>query len=266
MAKTWYDPHALRDVNDQDKELYEKILAYRKPYFMRYIYPQLSKDYVTHNKKNNRNAIRKLGISLNELLDKPHNKLSKEETAFINDYYKNLPVGMNGCVMNKICYIFEDRFDSVADRRINVDFDHNVLKSDAEYSSYEYKSVEKLYKEYKEKIKSYTVHLQYEHEDRFDVKNKTVQINEEFLEECASVCPNKYALCNIVLDMAYNTESGKAFAWGMCGDVIIENLMNRYGHKLTFPVINDDGDIHYCGNNYELITVDLEDEFESLDE
>ena len=94
-----------------------------------------------------------------------------------------------------------------------------------------------------------------------DGKAISAQIKDEFLEECLKACPNEEALCNIVLDVCYNSNSGKLFAWEMCGDVIINNLMNRYGHRISFPVANDEGEIEYAGSRYELITLDLEDDF-----
>ena len=260
MAKAWYDFYALKDVPEPDAELYKNILAYRKPYFMRYIYAQLSKDYSKYEKTCNRNAKRRFGKDLKELLNCDRSSLSDDEFEFVERYYKDLPLGIGPCVMNKICYSFEDRFDSVKARRLNNSFDYQVLKSaDATYSQYEYNQVKKLYLEYRTRIQNYVIHLQYEREDNFERAVKIKQINEEFMAECNSICPNEDALCNIVLDITYNTEAGKMFAWSMCGDIIIKNLMDRFGHKLSFPVANDDGDIQYSGHNFELMTIDLEE-------
>lgn len=228
---------------------------------MRYIYPQMSRDYSHNDKKQDRNAMIRFGKTLKELLDSDYDKLNTEEQEFVDDYKATLPLGRNRCVMNQICYLFEDKFDSAVNRRLEEDFDYTVLKSESEdagYSDYEYYSVSKIYEEYKTKIKNYTVHLQYEREDKYDVKSKINQINSEFLEECSKICPNENALCNIVLDLTYNTSSGKMFAWAMCGDIIVRNLLEKFDHKISFPVLNDDGDIYYCGNNFELLTLVLE--------
>ena len=216
-------------------------------------------EYIAYNKKSNRNVMRLFGISLHDLLSQSEDMLTESQQDFVDNYQRHLPLGRGGCVMNRICYTFEDKFDSVKHRRIDGDFDYSVLKSDAEYSMYEYNRVEKIYHDYKQKMKGYVSHLQYEREDKFDVKSKVNQINDEFLEECSKVCPNEDSLCNIVLDIVYNTAAGKMFAWAMCGNVIVRNLTNRFGNTISFPVRNDEGDIYYGGLRFELMTIDLED-------
>lgn len=47
MPREWYDPHYLSGIEDPVKrKLYSNILAFRKPYFMRYIYPALSRKFI----------------------------------------------------------------------------------------------------------------------------------------------------------------------------------------------------------------------------
>lgn len=260
MQKSWYDFHALGDIGGEQQDLYRNILAYRKPYFMRYIYTQLSKDYSQFIKKCERNVPVLFKKSLLDLLECDPDDLSDDEREFVNYYYKELPLGRGDCVMNKICYAFEDRFDSVKRRRLDKPFDYEILKSDASYTQYEFRKIKEIYEEYRSRMENYKVHLQYEREDSFDKKEKIRQINKEFIEECTKYCPNKYSLCNIVLDLTYNSKAGKMFAWEISGDVIIENLMCRFGHQISFPVANDDGDISYCGSNYELATLNLEEQ------
>lgn len=259
MPRTWYDPHSISEVPEEKKKLYSDILAYRKPYFMRYIYPQLSKDYSADNKKYDRNASLDLKISLNELLAKDRSEMTEKEIEFVDDYNSMSLLGRSECVMNKICYLFENKFDSVQQRRLDTDFDYSILKSDATYTKYEYQEVNKLYLGYRTTVQNYMVHLQYEREDSYDVGIKMDQISDEFLAECTKICPNEKALCNIVLDIVYKTNAGKLFAWKMCGDIIVRNLREKFGNNISFPVLNDDGDIQYCGRNYELITITLED-------
>ena len=259
MQKSWYDFYALKDMDEDKARFYRSILAYRKPYFMRYIYPQISKDYTRFIKKCERSADVKFNKNLSDLLEADYESLSDNEKQFVDYYHRELPLGRGLCVMNKICYAFENRFDSVKDRRLNNKFDYSILKSNAEYSQYEYECIKKLWAEYRSTIQSYVVRLQYEKEDSFDKKVKIMQINEEFITECSKVCPNEDSLCDIVLDLTYNSKYGKSFAWAMCGDVIVRNLMKRFGKKISFPVANDDGDISFAGSNYELMTLVLED-------
>ena len=48
MPRYWHDRHVVGRMEDgDDKEFQRRIVADRKPYFMRYIYPDLMKEYNT---------------------------------------------------------------------------------------------------------------------------------------------------------------------------------------------------------------------------
>jgi hypothetical protein len=48
----------------------------------------------------------------------------------------------------------------------------------------------------------------------------------------------------------------------MCGDDIIDNLLAKHNHRISYPAIDPDGDIHYCGETYTLMTkeIDIDDD------
>ena len=81
----------------------------------------------------------------------------------------------------------------------------------------------------------------------------------EFRKESEAVCPNQYALCNIVLDITYTRSTTKKFAWAMCGDVIVENLFKANNYKIEYPALSDKGTFYYAGNKYELRQLELEE-------
>ena len=81
---------------------------------------------------------------------------------------------------------------------------------------------------------------------------------EQFRRECSEVCTNEDMLCDIVLDMCYEAERAKQFAWDICGDKIIENLLNQNGRKIKFPEqVCGDGDFEYCGMQFKMITKEI---------
>lgn len=41
----------------------------------------------------------------------------------------------------------------------------------------------------------------------------------------------------------------------MCGTQIIENLLNKNGRKLSFPVSDDNGDIEFGGQRFSMSTI-----------
>lgn len=257
MPKAWYDRHAINDVDGDQKELYSKIVAERKPYFMRYIYPAISKEYSTYCKKANRNALKNFGRTLDELLGA--DDLSEEELSFLATYKAYLPLGAGDCVMNNICRMFEDRFDSVKMRRTEAPFDYTVMKSGTPYKPSEYKAIKQLYAEYNARLKNFTVFQKYEKEDEYEFVAKLTMLNDEFIRKCAEICPNDKARCDLILDMTYRSNLSKSFAWEMCGDIIIKNLMDKFGRKLSFPAKDDNGDIYFGGKRFKMVTVALED-------
>ena len=82
-----------------------------------------------------------------------------------------------------------------------------------------------------------------------------------FRSRCEIICPNEDELCNIVVDLAYQTEGTKSFAWDICGDVILKNLLIRKNNTIHYPVITDnDGDFEYCGKNFTMYERKITDE------
>ena len=58
MPRTWHDRHAANKIEDDElREFYRSIVADKKPYFMRYIYPALMKQYNQYIKNTNRNCL-----------------------------------------------------------------------------------------------------------------------------------------------------------------------------------------------------------------
>lgn len=259
MPRTWHDRRAVNRIEDDDtKDFYRKIVADRKPYFMRYIYPSLMKQYNTYIKNTNRNALREFQLTIPELQAIPYNELTERQRDFLQYYYYRLPVGIGDCVMNKICRRFEEEFDGYIGRHnTNFKFDYTIMKSDAEYTQAQYNAIKKLYDEYNKRLQSYTVFADYERVDEFDSISELSVMNEEFRKECNIICPNSSALCNIILDICYTKSSTKRFAWSMCGVDIIHNLLKKHNNIISFPTYDEEGDIEYCGEKFSLKTLKI---------
>lgn len=257
MPKTWHDRHAANRIEDeQEKELYRNIVADKKPYFMRYIYPALMKQYNTYIKNTSRNSLREFQMTVLELKALPSDKLTDRQKEFLTYYDMSMPVGVSDCVMNKICRRFEEEFDGhVGKHNAATKFDYSVMKSDAEYSEAQMRSVRKLYNEYNRRVRSYMLFADYDRVDSIDAMAELIRMNEEFREACDRACPNEEALCNIVLDICYARSSTKKFAWEMCGDTIIQNLLDKHSGIMSFPSLYEDGEILYGGQRYTLRSV-----------
>ena len=255
MPKSWHDHHAASTIEDPEKrKFYSRIVADKKPYFMRLVYPDLMRQYNTYIKNTNKNALREFRMTMDELLTIPEEKQTERQSEFIYYYHNRMPVGMGDCVMNKICRRFEEEFDGYLGRHNKeVSFDYTIMKSSAEYTTAQLTAIQRLYDEFNKRMKSYAIFASYERVDEYDSFFKMQEIQNEFLEQCVKVCPNRETLCNIVLDICYRKHTSKKFAWDMCGHEIIENLLANRGGVIKFPVRDEEGDIVYCRKRFSFV-------------
>lgn len=263
MPEEWYSrrSNVIRD-GDSDETIQKKnfdmsIVADRKPYFMIYVYPHLKKEYDTYTKNADFKSTVMFGMHLEELASKQ--TLTKDEKEFI-DYYKALmPVGINPCVVNRISWIFQNEFNGYL-KRINSasSFDYNILKSDTEYSQKNYNEIKRLFKEYLAKVDEFRKKSSVERID--DAQSERRNLVEIFKKECELICTNEDELCNIVLDICYKSESSKQFAWDICGNIFIKNLLKRNNYSLSYPEINNDGEFNYMGYWFTMVNVIIDKE------
>lgn len=261
MDKRWYDRHAVNAMEDgEQKSLYKKIVAMRKPYFMTYIYPALARQYKTHIKNTSSSCIREFRLTIDQLLDTPYADLTDRQKEFLYYYEKNMPIGNNPCVMNKICHKFEEAFDKAVSRKSNNgSFDYSIMKSGSPYTKSQYYEINALYNEYNKSLNSYSVITSYERIDKEDSLASLRMLNEEFNTACHHICTNDLSLCDILLDICYSKEATKRFAWGLCGETIITNLLLNNDNKISFPTQDENGDVAFHGKRFSVNTLQIGD-------
>lgn len=260
MPREWHDRHAANKIENQEvRDFYRRIVADKKPYFMRYIYPALMKQYNTYIKNTNRNALREFQMTVDELYQMPVDVLTERQREFLKYFEYKMPVGTSNCVMNKICKLFEKEFDGYI-RKYNsaVDFDYTIMRSNIGYAPKQYSLIKKMYEDYNKRLVSYTIFADYERVDEYDSSATLSIMNEEFRKECIKICPNKYALCDIILDICYAKNSTKRFAWSMCGSEIIHNLLKKNNNRISYPIKDEDGEIEFGGNKFSARNIIIE--------
>lgn len=259
MPKEWYaySPNKITDEDSpevvEQKEFNLRIMADKKPYFFNYVYPSLMKDYTDYIKREQTRCLRLYGQTIEELRCKPYK--TEEEVEFLYYYDLLLPSDISPCIMNKITWIIENEFNGCAKqlKAVHGAFDHNILKGeDPTYSKTTYKRVEKVYKEYLDKVRRYEAQkgkIRLTRQERHDKRQMFV---ESFVEEATSLCVNEQELCNIVLDMCYTKEGSKQFVWDICGKTIVQNLMKRKNGVASYPEMCEDGDIEFKGFKFKM--------------
>jgi len=255
MPRSWHDRHAVNKIDDDEqRELYRSIVASRKPYFMMYIYPSLMKEYNTYIKNTNMNALREFGLNVAELESLPQEELTDRQAEFLKFYNYRMPVGTGDCVMNKICRRFEHEFDGYIGRHNKTtNFDYHIMYGNTSYPARQRIAIQHLYDDYNKRVKSYAIFSKYERVSDFESASMLQVMNDEFRKECDLICPDRDALCDIILDICYKNNSTKRFAWNMCGREIINNLLDNNDYEYKYPALDPDGDILYGGERFSIM-------------
>ena len=252
MPKTWYDRHSIGQIRDSDmRAFYRNVVADKKPYFMRYIYQDLMKQYNSYIKNTNKNALREFNMSIDQLKEISYADLSDRQKEFLFYYDIKMPVSVGNCVMNRICRRFEEEFDGFVGRSSKEsNFDYEIMKSNTDYSKSMYYNIRKIYEDFNAKVQQYTIFYSYEQKDYDEGKTAFENMKRQFYIDCFSACPSDDQLCNILLDLCYTKSRTKKFAWSMCSGNIINNLLNKRKNIIEYPTLCPDGDIVYCGQRY----------------
>ena len=256
MPKYWYDKSSCNklpsDTDEQKhfKELCLRIVAENKPYFMKYVYPDLMAKYNKYLKDTNSKCIREFKMSMIDLMNKPNKTIPEKD--FIEYYKKLMPVGDNPCTINRIAWLFENTFKSyISEFSKTREFDYSILKSGVEYSKNDYQKIAKLKSEYDDSVKYYQ---QLANKQRLDKDEVTVNRNMmllKFKSKCEEICPNEKELCDIIIDLCYSSSKSKQFAWDICGEVIIDNLLNKNDHMINYPIlVKSDGEFEFGGEQF----------------
>lgn len=256
IPKYWYDKSACNklpsDTEEQRqyKELCLRIVAENKPYFMKYVYPDLMAKYNKYLKDTNSKCIREFKMSMVNLIQKPNKTIPEKE--FIEYYKKLMPVGDNPCTINRIAWLFEDTFKSYLSKYAKTsEFDYSILKSGVEYSKNDYQKIAKIKSEYDDSVKYYQQLANKQRLDKDEVTVNRSMMLLKFKSKCEEICPNEKELCDIIVDLCYSSSKSKQFAWDICGEVIIDNLLDKNDHIINYPVlVKSDGDFEFGGEQF----------------
>lgn len=268
VLKEWYDYKVNKITpNDTPEQIAEKrfnlsILANKKPYFFIYNYDKLKREFMEYYKPNNQVCRVKYGVEIHELYKK-ENKTEKE-LEFIRNYEFSSPVNVKPCLCNKIAWMVEEHFRDVSLLYKSEPFDCELLKNpNVQYSTNLFNKVKKLKEEYDKVVKKSIITQQKDYNDTtYDIEDRKVMLHERFSDECNKLCCDEEVLCNIIVDLCYNSNKSKQFAWTLCGDIMIRNLLRNRGSSLYFPVQSEDGDFSYKGLTFKMEVVEIETDSE----
>lgn len=257
MPNYWYDYHKnIPKESDSEAEIGRKlfnksICADRKPYFMNYIYPEQMSKYKEYIKNTNQKCVMTYRMSIEELKRK-QNK-TKDEQEFLEWFEKMMPVSHSPSVMNRLCKMVESEFNGyVTSIKKRSSFNYEILKCGVVYSKSDYSRIKNIYDEYIKNLSEIQKRKNTVRSDSNEIEKNIIEFNQKFKRDCTLICSNKYELCDIILDICYNSSYSKHFAWQICGDVIISNLLKRNNNTITFLYKDDNGSIFFGGNRFAI--------------
>ncbi len=266
MPKYWYDRAACNNLPEDTikqkhfKELCLRTVADNKPYFMKYVYPDLMTKWNKYIRDTNSKCIREFRMPLDDLIKKAEK--TEREMEFISYYNELKPVGDKPCTINKICWLFEDTFrDFVPKHTKTKSFDYSILKSTIKYSKKDYVQIAKIKSQYDDDVRYYQQMANKQRLNKEDVAINRNMMMLKFRSKCEEICPNENELCDIIIDLCYSSNKSKQFAWDICGETLINNLLVRNNHTINYPMhTNSNGEFEFGGENFIMLKKQLKED------
>jgi len=233
-----------------------RIVADKKPYFFIYRYKHTMKEWKKFRDEQLFYCISNFGMTVDQLKTKISR--NEEETEFLRWYNIRSPLTFNKSTMNRVCWKIEEAFKK-RNRATNEEmedrdaFDYRILMSDVCYTADQYNEVAMIYTEYKETTAAYIQSVKDQEKiDKVEKKLMRKLFVDVFKEKAINVCSDFKVLTNIVVELCYKTEHSKQFAWDICGEQIINNLLDRNDNKINIPVNDNSGDFNWKGKIYRM--------------
>lgn len=260
MPRWWYDYHAAIEKDGGMPGLNISMLADKKPYFMRYIYADLMKQYNMHVKNSDIKCGMVFRISIHGLLQMDIGERSAEQNMFLRYYYDKMPVKNNTCVMNRLCKMVENALGIDFRKSISSSaFNPSILKDETEYSYNQYYSVLQLYSDYKRRVREEVKADKLSgYDESENAATSKLNLMREFSEACDMLFTNSNQLCNILVDLCYSKEGSKQFVWDICGIDLLRRLIARNNNSISFPVRDPEGDIEFDGLRFSMCSKEVE--------
>jgi hypothetical protein len=227
----------------EEIELNNKIVADKRPYFMKWLYPEYMRKYKKFEDTYSNFSIAKFRLTIDQLLKKGNH--TEQESGVIRDYKRYHPFILSNCLMNRVCQYMEEKIKEIKEETGKSNFDYSVLlDSDFEVTDDKLSKMIQLFERYKYAKKSKIGMDKYENFEQF-----ILQIRNQAYKEISS---SGVELANLSVCINYKIfpKSNKDFCWNVFGEEILKNVYKNKQDKVLVPVACETGDIEYLGKRY----------------
>lgn len=265
VPKTWNDFHSLKieETDNEEtrlkKEFNRRIVVDKKPYYFRYIYETINKEYEKFIKQTNINCARRFRCTVEDLKSKDY--LEDDEKEFLLWYEKKNPLSNNPCIVNKIAWRVENEFDRNEPIE-NKEFDYSIYLSENKEiaTKNDISKIKKLYEEYKKNRKNQVINTK-------DTSNKDSILQERkdkddiLKREFKEIIQDNQILLNTLIDLSYRKNIiGKWVVWNVCGETILDNMLNNTDRIIKYPIKDKNGEFEYNGIKFSMKELKIEEE------
>lgn len=265
MPKYWYEYRTLKlDPDDDDAivawKLHNlKLLAGKKPYFMRYIYDDLMKSWRDFVKNADTHALRAYRMNVHQLRWAVREGLATDDQVeFLRRYDKYVPTSDGKCLVNRICHAIEDEFNI---KPIKHDaFDYSIYKTKTSVPASAYKLLQDLYADYTRDVQALALDVSRGKLPDGSFTMYRAILVDYYRGQCEEVVGNSDQLCNILVDICYGGKANKSFVWDMCAEQIVRNLLARNNGRIYAIVKSDDGSVVYHNERFVVKSVAVREE------
>lgn len=249
----------ILSTEDELKEIrfYNSILLNKYPYFFKYRYRDCKKTYDKYIDENEVTCHQRFKMSLSKLIDMESH--SKEQSEFVKNYYKYMPVLMSGSPMNLLCQYIESINFTIGQKTKGNANEHltELLKNkNYTYSEEQYSNVVAVLLDYN-KILRGRKNIQNNNNDLFkycrDELNEYDTSNDSLENKLWKICNSMYIVVNCLIDYYYIEKPSldKDILWTTFGKYIFNNIKQNTCSKVNFPFPCDCGSIKYLGKTFE---------------
>ena len=260
MQKSWYmlseckQSEEYSDEYNEKMEFYSKICAHKKPYFFGYNYPSLMKEYKETTNMATTNARQKFRMELGDMISayESGEDISLEQKIFVERFLRSLKLDSTKSTCNMICWEVENVFDkkfNFCPKKIDA---YSLLRRDQESSPL---ILDKIVKLCKKSEKKHAIKCAIE----FLINKKDLEDNQDYYnvdynidDLLSGVCNNEEQLCDLLLDYCYKYNGNKEILWTVCGETLLNRLMQT--NQLCYPTVDPNGDFEVQGKKYTMKT------------
>lgn len=239
------------DITKAEKYRHNSLVISKKPYFFRYLYPELNKKYKQYERSYNEVSRCMFGMKFKKLLAK-ENK-TEMEMRLVRRYHKFSPLINSNCTMNILCREFEDV-------DFNIQYDKETCNMLPTYEG-EFEADENIvlklrdmYRKYSNKKAVAYLNTLYDptiqdddyNEIKYGILDAVREGIREELDEL-ELTPKETLFYIGQLAKRY-AKFNWGFAWDIMGDSILDCI--EYGETVV-PVEDENGE-EYLGKRYVL--------------